>query len=97
MSTLDDLDQADNEWTAAEETAANRKSALFNAFAAAVRDGHTPDDIAAHLKARKTPEQIEAGYTFSAAYIRRKVREIGVPALPPGPQPRTGGRPRKTA
>ncbi|MGS2645894.1 hypothetical protein [Streptosporangium sp. G12] len=88
MSSLDDLNQADNEWTAAEEAAAKHKAALFAACAAAVRDGHTPDEIAALLKARKTPEQIEAGFTFSAAYIRRKVREIGVPALPHGPKPR---------
>lgn len=96
MSELDRLNEADNQWAAAEEAAAQRKADLFSAFAEAVRDGHTPDEIAAHLKARKTPEQIEAGLTFSAAYIRKKVRETGVPALPHGPKPRKGGRPRQT-
>ncbi|MFD1546963.1 hypothetical protein [Nonomuraea guangzhouensis] len=88
MDALDRLDQADDQWTAAEETAAKLKAELFEAFAAAVRDGNTPDDLAARLKSRKTPEQVEAGLTFSGAYIRRKVREIGIPALPTGPKPR---------
>ncbi|MFI6496863.1 hypothetical protein [Nonomuraea typhae] len=88
MDALDRLELADDQWTAAEEAAATLKANLFQAFADAVREGHTPDDLAARLKARKTAEQIDAGLTFSGAYIRRKVREIGAPALPTGPKPR---------
>jgi hypothetical protein len=86
MDTLKHLDEADDRWTAAEETAAALKAELFEACAQAVRDGHTPDEIAAHMRSRKTPAQIKAGFTFSAAYIRRKVREIGVAALRGGPK-----------
>ncbi|MFI6594939.1 hypothetical protein ACIBHX_01755 [Nonomuraea sp. NPDC050536] len=88
MDALDRLEQADDQWTAAEETAAKLKAELFDAFAEAVREGHTPDDLAARLKARKTPKQVDAGLTFSGAYIRRKVRESGAPALRTGPKPR---------
>lgn len=88
MDALDRLEQTDDQWTAAEEAAAKLKEQLFEAFAEAVREGHTPDELAARLKARKTPTQIDAGLTFSGAYVRRKVREIGIPALPTGPKPR---------
>lgn len=86
MDALDRLNQADDRWTAAEEAAAAAKAELFEACAEAVRNGKTPDEIALHLRARKTPEQLEARFTFSAAYIRRKVREGGVEALRSGPK-----------
>ncbi|MFB4319336.1 hypothetical protein [Actinomadura sp. 21ATH] len=49
------------------------KAALFAAAAAAVRAGSSPEDLAA-----KAP--------FSAAYIRRQVRELGVEPRPRGPR-----------
>jgi hypothetical protein len=40
------------------------------------------------MRSRKSPEEVEAGYTFSGAYIRRMVRNIGVTALRGGPKAR---------
>lgn len=88
MDALKRLDEADDRWAAAEAVAAALKAELFEACAEAVRDGRTPDEIALHMRARRSPEQIGAGLSFSGAYIRRKVREIGVAALPGGPKPR---------
>ena len=86
MDALERIDKADDQWTAAEETAAKLKADLFDAFAQAVREGHTPDAIAARQRSRKTTEQIDAGLSFSGAYIRRVVRKIGAPALRTGPK-----------
>lgn len=88
MDVLARLDEADDRWSAAEQAAADLKDALFQACAEAVQAGHTPDEIAERLRARKTPQQIEAGFTFSGSYIRRIVRRRGITPLPSGPKPR---------
>ena len=82
------LDAADRAYTQAQAAANAAKEALFDACADSVRAGRTPDSIAERLKASKTPEQLEAGLTFTAAYIRRRVRERGVAPLHGGPKPR---------
>ena len=86
IRTLNALDLAHEAWMAARQDADAAKAEFFEACADAVGDGHAPDEIAARQKARKTPEQIDAKFTFSAAYIRRMVRNIGVAALPGGPK-----------
>ncbi|WP_433329867.1 hypothetical protein [Spirillospora sp. CA-294931] len=82
------LDQADDAHTAARAAEEQAREALFDACAEAVKAGQSPEHIATRLKSRKTPEQLELGYGFTAAYIRRKVRERGVAGLPTGPKPR---------
>jgi len=84
------LDAADREYTEAQEAANKKKNALFAAWTTAVQAGISPDAIAERLKASKTPEQIEAGLTFTAAYIRRQARSRGAAPLRGGPKPRQG-------
>jgi predicted GIY-YIG superfamily endonuclease len=71
------------------QTLANEaKQLLFDACADAVRAGDTPDKLAAWLRSNKTPEQIEAGLSFTSAHLRKKIRERGVAPLRTGPKPR---------
>lgn len=51
------------------------KGALFASWADAVRAGHTAEEVHEHT-------------VFSAVYIRKVVRNLGVPAMKPGPRPR---------
>lgn len=94
---MDEIAQADAAAVAAEQTFAERltaaneaKRALFDAYAQLVKVGRTPEDLAARAKERRTPEEIEEGATFTAAYIRRQVRDRGVGPLRTGPKPRGG-------
>jgi hypothetical protein len=94
---MDETAQADAAVIAAERTFAEHliaandaKAALFDAYAQSVKAGRTPEDLATRATERRTPEEIKAGATFSAAYIRRQIRERGVGPLRTGPKPRGG-------
>lgn len=95
MSDLDRLDaaldQADDAYVAAQAAADAAKAALFDACAAAAAAGRSAEEIAEHLKARKTPAEAEAGYFFSVAYLRRQIRDRGVAPLRTGRKPSTKG------
>lgn len=82
------LDTADREYTERQMATNAAKDRLFEACAAAVSAGYSPDSIADRLRNNKTPEQIKAGLTFTAAYIRRRVRDLGVGPLRSGPKKR---------
>lgn len=83
-----ELDAADDAFVAAQAAADAAKSRLFDAAAAAAAAGRSAEDIAEHLKERKTPEQIEAGYFFTGAYYRRQIRARGVAPQRSGPKTR---------
>lgn len=86
------LDQADDDFVAKQTAADAAKARLFDAAAAAAAAGRSPEEIADRLRARKTPEQLAAGLSFSVSYIRRQVRERGVAPKRTGPKPRKDAR-----
>ena len=76
MSELAAVTEASTRYLAKQEAADHDKEALFATWVTAVQACHTP-------------EQIAAACTFTAAYVRRIVRERGAPPLPRGPKPRS--------
>lgn len=89
---LQALDALDRRFTEDQMQAAASKKALFEGWAEAVKAGHSPETIAARLRDGKTEEQIQAGTTFTAAYIRKIVRQHGAAPLPTGPKAKEGKR-----
>lgn len=75
MDALESVADANQRYTESQKIADENKEALFNAWVAASRDGKTPEQIAQHCD-------------FTVAYVRRIVRERGVPPLPRGPKAR---------
>lgn len=75
MDELDQVSAANQRYTASQKTADQDKEALFGTWVTAVKAGHTPEQIAQHCD-------------FTAAYVRRIVRERGAPPLPRGPKRR---------
>lgn len=67
------LDAATERYERSAQQAEKDKNELFDAMAETARRGASPEEIAA-----RTP--------FTPAYVRRKLRERGVPPLPPGPK-----------
>lgn len=83
-----ELDAADDAFVTLQAAADAAKAHLFDVAAKAAEAGRSAEDIAEHLKTRKTPEQIEAGYFFTSAYYRRQIRARGVAPQRSGPKPR---------
>ncbi|NJP27086.1 hypothetical protein FLW53_23375 [Microbispora sp. SCL1-1] len=75
MNELTAVATASERYLASQAAADADKEALFAAWVAAVQAGRTPEQIAQHC-------------TFTAAYVRRIVRERGAPPLPRGPKSR---------
>ena len=71
MSDIRAVQQAERRYKSAQEKTEAAREAMFQVWVAAVMSGLSPEDIAAYSD-------------FSAAYIRRTVRERGVEPLPPG-------------
>ena len=70
------VELAETRYLKAKEEADSRLEDLFNAYVEAAKAGRTADQLA-------KPE------TFTAGYIRRKLRERGVEPRKGGPKPRT--------
>ncbi|MGI5485178.1 hypothetical protein [Microtetraspora malaysiensis] len=75
MDELTKISDASNRYLADQAIADKSKEALFDAWVDAVKGGNTPEQIAQHC-------------TFTAAYVRRIVRERGAPPMQRGPKPR---------
>jgi hypothetical protein len=76
MDELEKVDQADKQYRASKAAADRDKEALFETWVNAARAGHTADHIAARS-------------AFTAAHIRRILRDRGIEPLPPGPKRKT--------
>lgn len=83
-----DLDAAERDYTRHQMAADAAKERLFDASAAMVQKGRSPEAVAARIKANKQPEEVDAAPSFTAAYIRRQVRDRGVAPLRSGPKKR---------
>src|SRR5690606_6091397 len=70
MDELEKVDQADKQYRASKAAADRDKEALFETWVNAARAGHTADHIAARS-------------AFTAAHIRRILRDRGIEPLPP--------------
>lgn len=83
-----ELDAADDAFVTLQAAADAAKAHLFDVAAKAAEAGRSAEEIAERLKARKTPEQAEAGYYFTTTYYRRQIRARGVAPQRSGPKPR---------
>lgn len=83
-----DVDAAEREYTRLQMAANAAKERLFDAVASAVGNGYSPEVAADRIKANKRPEEAEAGLSFTAAYLRKQVRNRGVAPLRSGPKKR---------
>lgn len=82
----EDFDAADRAYTERQQAADAAKEELFDACAAMVQRGYSAEAVADRNKANKKPGEEVAGLTFTATYLRRKVRERGVARLRSGPK-----------
>jgi hypothetical protein len=73
MDELDLVAAANQHYGELQKTADTAKETLFETWVTASRAGKTPEQIAEHCD-------------FTTAYVRRIVRERGVPPLPRGPK-----------
>ena len=73
MDELETVANASERYRTSQKAADEDKAALFDTWVSAVTAGSTPEQIAQHCD-------------FTAAYVRRIVRERGVPPLPRGPK-----------
>lgn len=83
-----DLDAAERDYTKLQLAANAAKERLFDASAAVVEQGKSPEAVADRIKANKMPEEEDAGLNFTAVYIRKQVRARGVAPLRSGPKKR---------
>lgn len=83
-----ELDSVAAEYAALQGKANAAKQRLFDAAAACARMGLSAESIADRIKANKQPEEAEAGLNFTAAYLRKQVRNRGVAPLRSGPKKR---------